>query len=103
MSDPETRKVMGNLLDLGLSAGAENIAVSLNWPLVLYKEDLQIFGDEQLISLDENGEWEASLIETDNMESGAHYVFRVNQRIYKRLVPAFASDYQFRDLPVYDC
>jgi len=103
MSELESRNVRGNLLDLGLEPGAENLKVELSAPIILYKDEFQIVGDEQEIAIDEYGDWNVDIVDTDNMSEGSHYVFKVEGRLYRRLVPLSAADWQFRDLPAFGC
>ena len=103
MSSLETRNVRGNLLDLGLDQGAESLEVGLSASIIQYKDEFQLVGDEQLILIDQYGEWNANLVDTDNMPDGSHYVFKAEGRIYRRLVPLSAADWRFRDLPAFGC
>lgn len=102
--------VKGNLLDFGFQPKTGLLNISLSAKLALYKEQTQIIGDERQVAIDENGDWQAELIDTDNMlsdsdgaEGEVFYVFEINQRIYKRFVPVSVYDLEFADLPVFGC
>jgi hypothetical protein len=103
MNSLELRNVRGNLLDLGLAPGAESLEVGLSASIIPYKDEFQLVGDELEIEIDSYGEWNADLVDTDNMPDGSHYVFRVEGRLYRRLVPLSAPDWRFRDLPAFGC
>lgn len=100
MSVLNTQKVYGNLFDLGLSPeSAEKITICLSEPLVLYGEDSQLIGDESTVDVDEFGDWEADLVDTDGMENGVYYSFEIAGRIYKKYAPVSVQDWLFVDLP----
>lgn len=100
MSDTLNKQIVrGNLADLGFEPVAGVLKISLSQRLALYKNETQIIGDEQLVTIDESGQWETALLDTDNMAGDIYYIFKINQRTFLKLVPAsnFAAD--FTSLP----
>ena len=95
----ELQTVKGKLADLNLSPGETAIKIRLSRELVLYKDNSQIIGDERIVQADEDGNWEAELLETDNMSDEGHYIFNINGRIYQKFVPVDSHDWEFYDLP----
>lgn len=99
MNELETQQIAGKFFDLEINPETAALAISLNQPLVLYKKKIQITGDEKLVSMSEDGSWQTELVDTDNMPAGTHYIFKINDRIYKKLVPVSPQCHNFNDLP----
>jgi hypothetical protein len=95
----EKQTVVGNLLDLGFIPEAGSLKISLNERVALYKTETEIIVDEKTFPIDANGDWQAELLDTDNMAGDIHYIFEINKRIYKRFVPTSVFDLPFTDLP----
>ncbi len=91
--------VRGNLFDLGFSPDVQELKISLNERLGLYKNETQISGNQRLVSVDEFGDWETELLDTDNMAGEIHYIFEINCRLYKKLVPVSEFAQDFTSLP----
>lgn len=100
MSDLLNKQIVrGNLFDLGFSPDVRELKISLNERLGLYKNETQISGDERLVTVDEFGDWETELLDTDNMVGEIHYIFEINRRLYKKLVPVSEFAQDFTSLP----
>lgn len=100
MSDLLNKQIVkGNIVDLGFSPVAGNLKISLNERLGLYKNETQISGDQRLVTVDEFGDWETELLDTDNMVGEIHYIFEINRRLYKKLVPVSEFAQDFTSLP----
>ncbi len=100
MSDLLNKQIVrGNLLDLGFNPEAGSLKISLNERLAFYKNDTQIPGDQRLVAVDEFGDWETELLDTDNMAGEIHYIFEINRRLYKKLVPVSEFAQDFTSLP----
>jgi hypothetical protein len=91
--------VKGNLLDLGFSPDVQELKISLNERLALYKNETQIPGDQRLVAVDQFGDWETELLDTDNMAGEIYYIFEINRRLYKKLVPISQFAQDFTSLP----
>lgn len=100
MSDLLNKQIVrGNLLDLGFSPDVQELKISLNERLALYKNETQIPGDSRLVEVDDFGDWETELLDTDNMSGEIHYIFEINRRLYKKLVPVSQFAQDFTSLP----
>lgn len=106
MSEILTQQVVGRFRDLNGDAESESLQISLSQRLALY-EDFQVNGNEKSVALDEQGNWQIELLDTDgmtNVESAksaeeVYYIFEINGRIYKKLVPVGPHCRDFNDLP----
>lgn len=96
----KTIKVRGKNLDLNGESGLQ-IKVSLNQKLVLYKDAIQVVGDEKIVIPDADGYWEIDLLDTDNMSENPFYIFDIGGMKYRRYLPVSVSDYEFADLPAF--
>lgn len=102
MSDLLNKQIVrGNLLDLGFSADIQELKIFLNERLGLYKNETEIIGDDRLVEVDEFGNWETELLDTDNMAGEIYYIFEINRRLYKKLVPVSGFALEFTSLPDY--
>ncbi len=99
MNELETQQIAGNFFDLEINPETAALKISLSQSLILYKGNNQILGDEKLVSMSEDGSWQTELVDTDNMPDGTHYIFKINNRIYKKLVPVSPHCHNFNDLP----
>jgi len=98
----DLQAIYGKLAELDSAApeGFE-VKVALNRELVLYKNEFQIVGDERTTETDQDGNWRFDLLDTDGMEEETYYIFNINGRIYRKLVPVSAVGWEFADLPFY--
>lgn len=100
MSDILNKQIIrGNLSDLGFNPAPGQLKISLNQRTALYKTESQIIGDQRLVEIDEFGDWQTELLDTDNLAGEIYYIFEINQRIYKKLVPVSLFTAEFVDLP----
>jgi hypothetical protein len=99
MNEIEIQRVAGKFLDLDINPETQALKISLNRPLVLYKNRTQITGDQQTVAMNEDGSWQTELVDTDNMTGEIWYIFEINDKIYRKLVPVSAHCHNFNDLP----
>lgn len=99
MNEIEIQQVAGQFFDLEGDPEINSLKISLNLTAVIYKNETQIIGDQRLVEMDEEGNWATQLVDTDNMSDEAHYIFKINDRIYKKFVPVGVHCHNFNDLP----
>lgn len=99
MTELEIQQLAGFFRDLEGNAESQSLKISLSERLVLYKDQSQIAGDEQTVTLDADGNWSAELVDTDNMTGEIYYKFEINGRIYRKLIPVNPHCWDFNDLP----
>ena len=100
MSEVDVKQqVAGYFRDLEGNPESESFKIYLSEILALYKNESQIIGAEKTVQMDEFGEWQTELIDTDNMVGDVYYNFEINGRIYRKLVPVASHCRDFNDLP----
>ena len=87
MTEIYKQQIAGYFRDIEGEAESESLKISLSEQLILYKEQSQIAGDEQTVTLDVDGNWATEIVDTDNMLGEVYYKFEINGRIYRKLVP----------------
>ncbi len=96
----DLQRISGKLFDLDwIAAEGAKIKIRLSQKLIFYKEETQIVGDERMVQVNQDGEWEVLLLDTDSMSDEAFYQFDINGRIYRRFVPVNVHGWDFYDLP----
>lgn len=98
IEDIDLTIVTGKISDIDGISDTDILKIRLNKKVVEYKDSIQITGDEIIITPDSNGNWQAEIADTDDMEDETFYIFEIKNRILKRLVPKSGS-IDFNDLP----
>lgn len=96
----DTSTIIGNVSDLdALPQENIEIRIELSLPVVFYKTDTQIVGNEKTVLTDVNGDWTVDLVETANMADNAFYIFKIKEQEFKKQVPVSVVDLNFTELP----
>lgn len=69
------------------NALTDAVKIELNVPVAQYKTNVVIEREEVSVTPDSNGYWEIELVENENMQASARYIFEINGRKYTRAVP----------------
>ena len=92
-------EIRGNIFDILTAPAPKNVEIQLSKRVALYPGNYQVVGDSKTIQAAQDGTWSCSALDTDNMEAGSYYLFKIGNQTFKKFVPGDFSPVEFNNLP----